>query len=143
MSNFSLYLSTASPSATPRIVLPSLYDVTDSFVDILRGLVGTVLVYKIAGAMAKTGASLDEIYSVSEWVAQNVASIGVGLEHCHVSVSYLPLTSALVSITFEPRRFLAQQLQNRTSMMARSKSAWAFTTNPERNAFLPCPPCTI
>ncbi|EIW58792.1 dihydroxyacetone kinase [Trametes versicolor FP-101664 SS1] len=49
-----------------------------------RGLAGTVLVYKIAGALAKRGASLDEVYSVAQWVASNVGTIGVGLEHCHV-----------------------------------------------------------
>ncbi|KAI0644200.1 dihydroxyacetone kinase [Trametes meyenii] len=49
-----------------------------------RGLAGTVLVYKIAGALAKRGASLDEVYSTAEWVASNVGTIGVGLEHCHV-----------------------------------------------------------
>ncbi|KAI0820335.1 dihydroxyacetone kinase [Trametes gibbosa] len=49
-----------------------------------RGLAGTVLVYKIAGALARRGASLDEVYSVAEWVASRVGTIGVGLEHCHV-----------------------------------------------------------
>ncbi|KAI9440685.1 dihydroxyacetone kinase 1 [Lactarius indigo] len=49
-----------------------------------RGLAGTVLVYKIAGALAQTGASLEEVYSVSEWVSKNIATVGVGLEHCHV-----------------------------------------------------------
>ncbi|KAI0272604.1 hypothetical protein BC834DRAFT_857521 [Gloeopeniophorella convolvens] len=49
-----------------------------------RGLAGTVLVYKIAGALAKTGASLEEVYTVAEWVSKNIATVGVGLEHCHV-----------------------------------------------------------
>jgi dihydroxyacetone kinase len=49
-----------------------------------RGLAGTVLVYKIAGALAETGAGFDEVYSIAEWVSQNIATIGVGLEHCHV-----------------------------------------------------------
>ncbi|KAI0372718.1 dihydroxyacetone kinase [Pilatotrama ljubarskyi] len=49
-----------------------------------RGLAGTVLVYKIAGALAKRGASLDEVYATAEWVASRVGTIGVGLEHCHV-----------------------------------------------------------
>ncbi|KAH9039372.1 dihydroxyacetone kinase 1 [Lactarius pseudohatsudake] len=49
-----------------------------------RGLAGTVLVYKIAGALAQTGASLEEVYSVGEWVSKNIATVGVGLEHCHV-----------------------------------------------------------
>ncbi|ESK97846.1 dihydroxyacetone kinase [Moniliophthora roreri MCA 2997] len=49
-----------------------------------RGLAGTVLVYKIAGALARRGASLDEVYNTAQWVASRVATIGVGLEHCHV-----------------------------------------------------------
>ena len=53
-------------------------------VHLSSGLAGTVLVYKIAGALAQTGASLHEVYSIAEWVSQNIATIGVGLEHCHV-----------------------------------------------------------
>ncbi|KAH8093308.1 dihydroxyacetone kinase [Cristinia sonorae] len=49
-----------------------------------RGLAGTVLVYKIAGALAERGGSLDQVYNVADWVSKNVATIGVGLEHCHV-----------------------------------------------------------
>ncbi|KAI0657998.1 dihydroxyacetone kinase [Cubamyces menziesii] len=49
-----------------------------------RGLAGTVLVYKIAGALAKRGANLDEVYNIAQWVASRVGTIGVGLEHCHV-----------------------------------------------------------
>lgn len=43
-----------------------------------------MLVYKIAGALARHGASLDDVSKVAQYVADNVASIGVGLEHCHV-----------------------------------------------------------
>ncbi|KAI0311745.1 Dak1 domain-containing protein, partial [Amylostereum chailletii] len=49
-----------------------------------RGLAGTVIVYKIAGAFAQTGASLEEVYKVSEWVSNRLATVGVGLDHCHV-----------------------------------------------------------
>ncbi|KAH9978323.1 dihydroxyacetone kinase 1 [Russula compacta] len=49
-----------------------------------RGLAGTVLVYKIAGALVQEGANLDEVYTIAKWVSQNIATIGVGLEHCHV-----------------------------------------------------------
>ncbi|KAI0077705.1 dihydroxyacetone kinase [Panus rudis PR-1116 ss-1] len=49
-----------------------------------RGLAGTVLVYKIAGALAQRGAGLEEVYSTAQWVASRVGTIGVGLEHCHV-----------------------------------------------------------
>ncbi|KAF9645870.1 dihydroxyacetone kinase 1 [Thelephora ganbajun] len=49
-----------------------------------RGLVGTVLVYKIAGALARRGASIDEVYDIAETVTENLGTVGVGLEHCHV-----------------------------------------------------------
>ncbi|KAG6908783.1 hypothetical protein DXG01_003312 [Tephrocybe rancida] len=49
-----------------------------------RGLAGTVLVYKIAGALANRGGSLDDVYNIAQWVASNVGTIGVGLDHCHV-----------------------------------------------------------
>ncbi|KAI0924738.1 hypothetical protein AcW2_005531 [Taiwanofungus camphoratus] len=49
-----------------------------------RGLAGTVLVYKIAGALARRGADLEEVYNVAQWIASRVGTIGVGLEHCHV-----------------------------------------------------------
>lgn len=47
-------------------------------------MAGTVLLYKIAGALARSGASLDEVYTTSEYLATRLATIGVGLEHCHV-----------------------------------------------------------
>jgi len=49
-----------------------------------RGLAGTVLVYKIAGALARSGASLEQVYSIAQWVASRIGTIGVSLEHCHV-----------------------------------------------------------
>ncbi|KAF9785088.1 dihydroxyacetone kinase [Thelephora terrestris] len=59
-----------------------------------RGLAGTVLVYKIAGALARRGAPLEEVYDIAETVSKNLGTVGVGLEHCHVpgtaaSESYL------------------------------------------------------
>ncbi|GAA6039026.1 hypothetical protein JCM8097_000159 [Rhodosporidiobolus ruineniae] len=49
-----------------------------------RGLTGTVLVYKLAGALAAQGASLDEVEHVAKIVAESCGTIGMGLEHCHV-----------------------------------------------------------
>ncbi|KAH6915961.1 dihydroxyacetone kinase 1 [Coprinopsis sp. MPI-PUGE-AT-0042] len=57
-----------------------------------RGLAGTVLVYKIAGALAEAGAQLDEVHGIAEWVANNVVTIGASLGHVHV-----PGTAALQS----------------------------------------------
>lgn len=49
-----------------------------------RGIAGTVLVHKIAGALAARGRSLDEVAKVARLVAGNLVSVGVSLEHVHV-----------------------------------------------------------
>ncbi|KDR80673.1 hypothetical protein GALMADRAFT_135800 [Galerina marginata CBS 339.88] len=59
-----------------------------------RGLAGTVLVYKVAGAMAHRGGTLDEVYSLATWVASRVVTIGVSLGHTHVPGT-APMTSDL------------------------------------------------
>ncbi|KAJ4470702.1 dihydroxyacetone kinase [Lentinula edodes] len=49
-----------------------------------RGLAGTVLTYKIIGELAARGASIDEVEKVGQYVAENLASIGVATGHSHV-----------------------------------------------------------
>ncbi|EWZ89330.1 dihydroxyacetone kinase Dak1 [Fusarium oxysporum] len=49
-----------------------------------RGIAGTVLVQKIAGAIAAQGASLDKVYAAGRLAADNLVSIGASLEHVHV-----------------------------------------------------------
>lgn len=49
-----------------------------------RGIAGTTLVAKIAGALAATGASLKEVKKVADVVANNTVSIGSSLAHVHV-----------------------------------------------------------
>lgn len=49
-----------------------------------RGLTGTVLVYKLAGALAAQGASLEEVEHVAKLVAESSGTMSGGLEHCHV-----------------------------------------------------------
>ena len=51
------------------------------------GLAGTVLVYKIAGALASRGGSLDQVYSMATWIASRIATIGVSVGHTHVRLS--------------------------------------------------------
>lgn len=46
-----------------------------------RGIAGTVLVHKIVGALAATGADLDTCAQVAELVADNLVSVGCSLEH--------------------------------------------------------------
>jgi len=49
-----------------------------------RGIAGTALVQKIAGALAASGASLQEVHKVAKEVADNTVSIGSSLSHVHV-----------------------------------------------------------
>lgn len=49
-----------------------------------RGIAGTVLVQKIAGAAAATGASLKEVSATARLTAENIVSIGASLSHVHV-----------------------------------------------------------
>lgn len=55
-----------------------------------RGVAGTVLVHKIAGAAAEEGRSLQEVKSVAEKAAANVRSIGFGLTSCTVPAKGTP-----------------------------------------------------
>jgi dihydroxyacetone kinase len=49
-----------------------------------RGIAGTVLIHKIAGALAATGASLKDVHKVAQAVADNTVSMGSSLAHVHV-----------------------------------------------------------
>ncbi|KAF2278639.1 dihydroxyacetone kinase [Westerdykella ornata] len=49
-----------------------------------RGIAGTVLVQKIAGAAAAAGASLKEVAATARLAAENTVSIGASLSHVHV-----------------------------------------------------------
>jgi phosphoenolpyruvate---glycerone phosphotransferase subunit DhaK len=47
-----------------------------------RGVAGTVLVHKIAGAKAETGATLDDVRNLADRVISNVRTMGVALSSC-------------------------------------------------------------
>ncbi len=47
-----------------------------------RGVAGTVLVHKIAGAKADSGASLEDVKKLAERVISNTGSMGVALSSC-------------------------------------------------------------
>lgn len=55
-----------------------------------RGVAGTVFVHKIAGALAETGASLDEVKAIAEKVIANVRSMGVALKPSTVPAAGKP-----------------------------------------------------
>lgn len=47
-----------------------------------RGVAGEVLMWKVGGAKASTGASLEEVISVSQKAIDNTRSVGIGLTPC-------------------------------------------------------------
>ncbi|ODV88846.1 hypothetical protein CANCADRAFT_129586 [Tortispora caseinolytica NRRL Y-17796] len=49
-----------------------------------RGLAGTVLVHKCAGALAAAGADLDAVANLAQAVIDNTATIGASLDHCTI-----------------------------------------------------------
>ncbi|CAG8438843.1 4024_t:CDS:10 [Dentiscutata heterogama] len=49
-----------------------------------RGLAGTVLVHKAAGAVAAAGGTLEETKSVANLVAENIGTIGVAFDHSKI-----------------------------------------------------------
>lgn len=55
-----------------------------------RGVAGTVFVHKIAGALAETGASLEEVQAVAQKVIDNVRTMGCALAPCTVPAAGKP-----------------------------------------------------
>lgn len=49
-----------------------------------RGIAGTVLVHKIAGALAAQGRPLEDVHKVARLTAENLVSVGASLAHVHV-----------------------------------------------------------
>ena len=52
----------------------------------IRGLAGTILVYKAAAALSDKGTDLDAVENVAKYVMSRLGTLGVGLDHCHVSL---------------------------------------------------------
>ncbi|MEH7886718.1 dihydroxyacetone kinase subunit DhaK [Bacillus sp. JJ1609] len=55
-----------------------------------RGIAGTVFVHKIAGALAETGASLEEVAAFANKVVANLSSMGMALTPCTVPAAGKP-----------------------------------------------------
>ncbi|KAH0425138.1 dihydroxyacetone kinase [Colletotrichum camelliae] len=49
-----------------------------------RGLAGTVIVQKIASALAAQGRDLSEVHNIASQVAENLVTVGASLSHVHV-----------------------------------------------------------
>ncbi len=55
-----------------------------------RGVAGTVFVHKVAGAMAETGADLDEVKRVAQKAIDNVRTMGMAITPCIVPAAGKP-----------------------------------------------------
>ena len=55
----------------------------------LRGLAGTILVYKIASALSDQGADLDGVEKIAKYISSRLGTLGIGLDHCHVGIPSL------------------------------------------------------
>ncbi|KAG6915536.1 hypothetical protein DXG01_011001 [Tephrocybe rancida] len=61
-----------------------------------RGLAGNILVCKILGALVQRGADIAHVKILGDAVVQNLASVGVGLDHCHVPGREAHLSGTMV-----------------------------------------------
>ncbi|MDA4129707.1 MAG: dihydroxyacetone kinase subunit DhaK [Thaumarchaeota archaeon] len=80
--NFQLaeQLATASGIEVSHVVVND--DVAIKAQENRRGVAGTVLVHKIAGAKAEAGASLEEVKTLAEQAISNIRTMGVALSSC-------------------------------------------------------------
>ncbi|KAI5120375.1 hypothetical protein M0805_006897 [Coniferiporia weirii] len=107
-----------------------------------RGLAGTVIVYKIAGALSLY-APFQEVCAISEWVASRLGTIGAGLEHCHVpgtELSKSHLSSSEVEIGMgihnEPGHARLSPIPSLQTIITMLLDLIMSTEDPERS-FLP------
>lgn len=42
--------------------------------------------YKLAAALADQGADLDKVEAVAKYATTRLGTLGIGLDHCHVSL---------------------------------------------------------
>ncbi len=74
-----------------QVVVNDDVAVSDSLYTIgRRGVAGTVFVHKIAGALAESGASLEEVRAVAQKVIDNVRTMGVAIRPCTVPAAGIP-----------------------------------------------------
>lgn len=57
--------------------------------------------YKISGALAESGASLNEVESIAQYVADNITTVGVATGHSHVPGTNSHSQDVLVSDEIE------------------------------------------
>lgn len=65
-------------------------DVAIENIEDRRGIAGTILVHKVAGAKAEEGATLQEVKAAAEKTITNVRSMGIALDSCIVPAAGTP-----------------------------------------------------
>ncbi|KAH8830099.1 dihydroxyacetone kinase [Flagelloscypha sp. PMI_526] len=108
-----------------------------------RGLAGTVLVYKVAGAYAQRGASIDQVEDIAKLVNERIGTIGVGLGHCHVPGTGIPEHGLAedeievgMGIHNEPGLFRLRPLPPRSELIKKMLDLVIDTSDKER-AYVP------
>ena len=104
----------------------------------LRGLAGTVLVYKIAGALAARGGSLDDVYNIAEYVSSRLGTIGVGMEHCHVSPRRTFTIYPRFYYQLDKLRFRVRKPHHHTYLLTSLRLAWVSITSPATCVYRLC-----
>ncbi|KAF2014985.1 dihydroxyacetone kinase [Aaosphaeria arxii CBS 175.79] len=110
-----------------------------------RGLAGVILIHKIAGAAATSGASLDDVYEVAEYANSCLATIGVALHGCDVPGQQQLVGLAVDEIELgmgihnEPGSRKLKPQPEMKSLISEMLAAILDTTDKERN-FLPKSP---
>jgi phosphoenolpyruvate---glycerone phosphotransferase subunit DhaK len=84
-------LAEAEGIAVAKVIVNDDVAVEDStYTTGRRGIAGTVFVHKIAGALAETGASLQEVEAIANKVIAHVRSMGMALSPCIVPAAGKP-----------------------------------------------------
>jgi dihydroxyacetone kinase len=104
-----------------------------------RGLAGTVLIHKIAGAAAASGATLDEVYEIGKYATSCLVTIGVALngcdvpgqqQHCDIPNDVIELG---MGIHNEPGSRKIKPQPSTLSLITEMLAALLDTTDDERN----------
>lgn len=91
--NFEMAMEMADADGvkTAKVVIDDDVAVTNSTWTVgRRGIAGTVLLHKIAGAAAEEGRALEEVRKIGERVAANVRTMGMALSPCIVPAAGKP-----------------------------------------------------
>ncbi|KAK4702783.1 triose/dihydroxyacetone kinase / FAD-AMP lyase (cyclizing), partial [Phenoliferia sp. Uapishka_3] len=107
-----------------------------------RGLAGTVLVYKIASALAEERASIDECYTMSEYVATRVGTIGAGLDHCHIpgtgpGEAHLGAGEVEIGMGIHNEAGIVKEKLTSSKELIKKMLAYVTDTTDSERAFLP------